>query len=204
MENQVLIFAYNNATIHFQPFSHQNGLPFPLYLPSEIKHIICILLVLTLCYGIKFRCIIFSFLRAASTKMGPINYLIWIDQINGIFLGFNILAKIFSIAAPVPLAEILGSNFCEWIDLPGCFYIIGSYLWSSFIAIYRILYLKGSHYVKNVIGERNLLNIMLIYGFTVQIIPTFWLAVFDFRSSSEKLCSHHTTEEIIIFQMYQV
>ena len=204
MKNQTLIFAYNNDTIHFQPFSYQNGLPFPLYLPSEIKNLICLLQILALCYGIKFRAIIFSFLRATSTKMGPINYLIWVDQINGISLGLNILGKILSIAIPFPLAEIFGSNFCEWTDMPGCFYISGSYIWSSLTAIYRILYLKASHFVNNVVGERNLLNIMLIFGFVAQITPTIWLTIFDFQSSSEKLCSHHTTEEIIIIQTYKV
>jgi hypothetical protein len=204
MMNQVLIFAYKNDIIEFQPFSYQDGLPFPLYLPSEIKYGICLMLLLTLHFGIKYRAIIFSYLLAPSTKTSPINYLIWIDQINGIFLGLNILAKILSIAAPVPLEEVFGSNFCEWIDLPGCFYISGSYIWSSFTAIYRILFLKAGHFVKNVVGEWNLLKILLILGFILQLIPTVLLTMFDFRSSSEKLCGHYSTEEKIILQMYKV
>ena len=112
MMNKVLIFAYNNDTIHFQPFSYQNGLPFPLYLPSKIKNIICFLQILALSYGIKFRGIIFSFFRAPSTKMGPINYLIWVDQTNGISLELNILGKILLIAIPF--------RFSQWCDTHTC------------------------------------------------------------------------------------
>ena len=202
--DQVLIFTNNKETIQFQPFSYKDGLPFPLNLPLAIKYVICLLQVLTLCYGIILRATIFSFLRAPSTKMGPINYLIWVDQINGIFLGLNIVTKILAIAIPFPLAEVFGSTFCEWIDFLGCFYVTGSYTWSTFTALYRILYLKASHFVKNIIGERTLLNLMLVYGFISQTVIAIWFTIFDFRSNTEKLCGHHTTEEIIIIQTYKV
>ena len=41
----------------------------------------------------RFRSIIFSYLRSPETKMGVINYLIWLDQVNGVFLGVALFNK---------------------------------------------------------------------------------------------------------------
>ena len=94
-----------NSRIIFTPFTGFDALPFPLYLSPPIKILISLVLLIVLAYGSKYRYIIFSYLRAPELKMGPINYLIWIDQVNGVFLGFTILYKAIAINLPFPLRD---------------------------------------------------------------------------------------------------
>ena len=51
--------------------------------------------------------------------MGVINYLIWLDQVNGVFLGVALFNKAVINLLPVPLGEVFGPKFCDWFDLPG-------------------------------------------------------------------------------------
>ena len=130
----ILVDIAHNSSIYFHPLSFQESLPFPLNLSLPFKILISVILILILSFGSKLRVIIFSYLKAPDTKMGPINYLIWIDQANGLFLGVSISYKLIAINCPFPLREMFGETFCEWIDLPGCVYLAGSNIWSSIIA----------------------------------------------------------------------
>ena len=76
------------------------------------------------------------------TKLGVINYLIWLDQINGFFLGASMLIQAVLILIPFPPVDIVGSTFCEWIDFPGTFYILGSAVWRAKTGIFRVLFIK--------------------------------------------------------------
>ena len=84
----------------------------------------------------------------------------------------------------------------------GCIYIVGSYVWSSLTAIYRIIYLKCQFLVRG--GERWLLRGMLLVGSLLHLIATLWLAILDPSSSSEKMCRHHSSNEVLIIQAYEV
>ena len=152
----------------------------------------------------RLRWVIFSYLRAPDTKMGPINNLIWIDQVNGIFLGIALFGKIIFILTPMPFSELLGSDFCDWSDLPGCIYLAGSFIWSSFTAIYRVMYVKSQNWIRNVVGEKRLLTIFITIAFSCHISISLWLAKYDYRSSADKMCYHRSNEEMLIFQTYQV
>ena len=85
--------------------------------------------------------------------MGVINYLIWLDQVNGVFLGVALFNKSILNLLPFPLIGVLGSEFCDWIDLPGCIYLVGSFVWSSITAVYRVLYMKCFSWMKDIIGN---------------------------------------------------
>jgi hypothetical protein len=52
-------------------------------------------------------------------KFKPIDYLILIDQMNGLFQSFSILFAIVALNVSAPLSDIFGETFCQWIDLPG-------------------------------------------------------------------------------------
>jgi hypothetical protein len=58
--------------------------------------------------------------------MGPINVLIWLDQLNGLLLGLSILLKVLMMNVDAPLSDWVGSGVCEWIDLPGSVYLVGN------------------------------------------------------------------------------
>ena len=40
--------------------------------------------------------------------MGPIDHLIWMDQLNGIFLALVIVTRLVAISIPFPLSKITG------------------------------------------------------------------------------------------------
>jgi hypothetical protein len=197
------MFDGENSILHFNPFSEEQSLPFPLYLKYPSILFISLTLLISLLIGLKFRAIIFFYLKAPETKIGPINFLIWIDQINGLLLGVTIMLRLIMINNPYPLSETFGKTFCEWIDLPGCIYLVGSYIWSCLTAIYRILLLKAQTWV-NEFGEFKLLSIFLMFGTFLLISSSLWLAMFDYRSISQRMCFHYSIEEAYLFQTYQV
>jgi hypothetical protein len=97
----------------FHPFIDSDGLPFPLYLNGYWKALISIALLLTFIEGTRLRIVILSCLSSPETKLGPVNYLKWIDQINGFFLGYTIIARIMFIVSPYPASDLLGFDFCK-------------------------------------------------------------------------------------------
>ena len=108
----------SSISILFKPFGEHENEPFPLYLSFWAQLVLTLLLSLSLWFGLTLRSIIINYLRSPDTN-GPVNYLIWIDQLNGILLAIVIVVKILAINSPVPLSLIFGERFCEWIDLPG-------------------------------------------------------------------------------------
>ena len=76
-------------------------------------------------------------------RLGPINSLIWIDQLNGLKLAYCLLTRMAFIVSPVPLSSLLGQNFCKLSCFVAYLYITGSFVWSCFIAVYRVLYIKS-------------------------------------------------------------
>ena len=76
-------------------------------------------------------------------RLGPINSLIWIDQLNGLNLAYCLLTRMAFIVSPVPLSSLLGQNFCKFSCFVAYLYITGSFVWSCFIAVYRVLYIKS-------------------------------------------------------------
>ena len=82
-----------NGLISFTPVPDIEGLSFPLYLHPVLKIILALSMVLVLVQGSKLRGSIISYLKSPESKLGSINRLIWIDQLNGMFLGTNAALK---------------------------------------------------------------------------------------------------------------
>ena len=112
-----------NISITFTPFIGIEGLPFPLYLKVEAKFVLILLLMINLYFGIKYKTVIVMYLRSSDSN-GPINNLVWFEQLNGFCLGIVILIKMIAIISPIPLSRILGNRFCEWTGLPGLLQLI--------------------------------------------------------------------------------
>ena len=83
--NEVYFFAKYQSNdkilLEFVPFSVEEGLPFQMYLSEPSKIIMTSFILLILLYGVKLRLQIVSYLRADDTKLGRLDYLIWLDQI---------------------------------------------------------------------------------------------------------------------------
>jgi hypothetical protein len=123
--NEVRFFDMQSDTnssqaklLTFTTFTGMEGLPFPLYLSYESKIVISVFLLITLFLGIKFKKVMVCFLLSPDSN-GPINALVWFDQLNGYCLGIVILFKIFAINYPEPLSQVVGDSFCEWMSLHG-------------------------------------------------------------------------------------
>jgi hypothetical protein len=92
--NLVAFYDDKNISTTFHPFDNAIGLPFPIFLTIGWKLFISVSLILTLFFGIKLRLIIFKYLAAPATNLGPINNLIFMDQLNGLLLAPVIVVRI--------------------------------------------------------------------------------------------------------------
>jgi hypothetical protein len=94
-------------------------LPFPLNLSSIETFWLTVSLFLIICFGLVLRGIVLAYLCEPEIHIGPINSLLWIDQLNGLVQVGVILAIIIGINVQNPLKDIFGDNFCYWINAPG-------------------------------------------------------------------------------------
>lgn len=121
----------------FVLFPVTDGTPFPLNQSTSVKVTISLSLVFILCFGVIVRRKIFKYLQTVDCKKNPINYFVWLDQLNGGFLGLNVIFYIVTILLPFPLSDLIGYEVCNWADLFGCFYLAGSTNWGWTIALIR-------------------------------------------------------------------
>ena len=131
----------DNHVKYFHTFTDAEGLPFPLYLPFEWKLCLAVSLVICLLVGFRLRWVILSYLNSPESNMGPINYLIWVDQMNGLLYSSVIVVRILTILSPVPLNDLFGKYFGYTFNLLSCIYNSGMLFWSFFIALYRGMFI---------------------------------------------------------------
>jgi hypothetical protein len=199
--NPKLNFSYENS-IQFKPLTI-DVLPFPMNLSMEWRIIIAITLLITLVEGAKLRIVIFQFINSPDSNIGPINILIWVDQINGIALAITIFSRTLSLILPFPTSSLLGEKFCNLILYVSGHYIIGSYTWGCCIAFFRVLFIKAQVWLNQTIGIRNMLYFMLIYGSTVMVTLSTMLFLYDY-TSTYRMCTHTSTEDTTIMAEYMV
>ena len=135
-EEKINFFSSPNETFvnTFHPFDSAKGLPFPLNISSRSKLILTSFLTIILISGLKLRLSILSYLKTIDVKLNPINVYIWNDQLNGFILGFNIVGIILMTNLPFPIGVFVGSDLCNWFDVPGILYLSGASLWSCLIS----------------------------------------------------------------------
>jgi hypothetical protein len=46
-------------------------------------------------------------------------------QLNGLILGINLIVLTVIVHLPFPVSSVMGSDFCNWIDISGTLYISG-------------------------------------------------------------------------------
>jgi hypothetical protein len=68
--------------VNFYLFDDVTGLPFPLNLHPILSLIYLIFLVFILVEGTRLRLKIIAFLNSPESNIGPINFLIWLDQVH--------------------------------------------------------------------------------------------------------------------------
>ena len=79
-------------------------------------------------------------------------------------------------------------------------YLIGATVWSSLIAVYRILFIKA----QNQFGDKTFLRLIFISGLAQSFAFSYLLAFFDYEGVNIKLCTHLNSEGIDILQTLKV
>jgi hypothetical protein len=137
-----------NIFIQFHPIPDDEGLPFPLSLNTYWKIVLVILYLLTLYKGTQLRVIIISYIHSPESNLGPINYLIWVDQINSCILSLTILTRIVYMILPFPLSSVVPLDVCQFFTFVGLYHMGGTYMWGTCIAVFRVLFVTAQSYLK--------------------------------------------------------
>jgi hypothetical protein len=190
--------------VNFTILSESEGLPFPLYLHLVWRVLLVLSLLFTLIEGIQLRKVIVDFAISPESKLGPINYVILIDQVNSLFLGMSIIFQITANICPVPLSVLMGNEFCNFVHFIGAIYLGGSSIWGCFIALFRVLFIKAQNWLTCSVGVNRLLIAMLTLG-ALQIFLFAGVSFqIDGESLTKKLCSHLSFIDMAIIQDYEV
>jgi hypothetical protein len=200
VENQMS----NRTVIHFLPLSDSDGLPFPLNLYFHWRIILAFLFLVVLLKGAKLRLTIVSFIKSPETKLGPINYLILMDQINGLFLALNIIFRIGFVLSPEPMSKLLGIELCYLANFSGAIYIGGGCIWSCYIALFRVVFIKGQTFLKKIISIKSLLHFLIFFGGIQIVVFAISFLILDDKNSTMKMCTHSSNMDIEIMEAYRV
>ncbi len=122
------------------------------------------------------------------------------NQLTGIFLGLNIIYTLVVLHLPFPLASVIGEGACKWTRLLSTLYITGQAVWSFFIALYRVLFIKFQNLFKKGIKETTFVFFLSQAGILYIISSSVFLAYYD-RGMQYKLCSHHSMKEVQILDV---
>jgi len=189
----------SNETFHPDLTCFVDELPFPLTESRYFQLAILILMLVIFCYGLKLRMLIIRYLMSPECK-GPINALIWADQMNGTFLGIGILLKMAFLLHPVPLAKVLGDGFCNWAGVPISLYVTGAGSWSCAIAALRVAIIKGCPLFK----EETMVRILYTTSLSIHLGCGIMMAKYGEITAPVKLCFHYTDYENEIMELYKV
>ena len=205
MISEPIFESFNSSTYTiFKTLSDEDGLPFPLYLKFYVRVGLALSLVFTLVQGARLRKVIISYIKSPETKLGPINYLILVDQINGLFLATSIIMRTVFIISPVPMSTVFGNNVCNLANFVGAVYIGSACIWSCYISLFRVLFINAQNWLKNKIGVNRLLYILLVTGYAQILTFATLFLLFDTENSTMKMCSHLSDADLKIIDAYQV
>ena len=131
-------------------FNSDNGSlpPFPFNLSYSTRIFISILMALVLVGGLHYRMLIFRYLVQPSTNKGPINLLIWIDQLNGLFLAINTIGRIIAFMLPFPMSQLTWETFCRWTPLPGNYELTTKQTSLKHVRDMKVIHLVKVHLTK--------------------------------------------------------
>jgi hypothetical protein len=82
--------------------------------------------------GLYLRLKILSYFSSPETKAIPINVLLWLDQVNGLFFAAVLSLTIAALVLPFPIRDFFGDDFCVWVRVPAGIHLSGTIIWSCF------------------------------------------------------------------------
>ena len=194
----------NNDYINFKVLDDQEGLPFPLYLNTHWKLLIVTSLLITTIQGVRLRKIIMSYINSPEAGLGPINYLIWVDQINGILPVFYITMRIVFILSPISGNELFGPFACKLAEFVAAVFIGGSCYWNCSIAVFRVLFVRAQMWLTKTVGIKTMLVAMLLFGFGLILTFAFLTITHDRTGVLRKMCFYQSSADLDIMEAYEV
>ena len=73
-------------------------------------------------------------------------------------------ARIVYLVSPRPIVSFTSRRFCESVRFIGLVHLGGTYMWGTWIALFRVLFVTSQDLLKKKIGVDNLLRAMIIAG----------------------------------------
>jgi hypothetical protein len=200
-------FISNPNIVNEYNLTYFNGntlVPFPMNLSYEWRFVVMALFSFFLITGFALRGFIFAYLTQPDAKQYPINFLLLLDQTNGMIFALVLIFEISAIYLEYPLRDVLGDNFCKWIRFPVTAYSYGCLIWGCFIALYRMMYIKANNWFIYKVGEYRMLFVLTTVGLILKLSISFFMAEFDNDSSISKHCTFWTKTDLDLIQEFKV
>jgi hypothetical protein len=147
---------------------------------------------------------IISFVTSPESKLGPMNVLILIDQLNGFLLGYITLTRMIFIVSPMPISSILGEKFCQWNTFPGSTYIVGTNSWGVCVAAFRVLYVKAQSFLTTKIGISRILKLVIFLGLVEGFSFSLIIVTLDDEVPVMQMCNHQSSLDVETMRAYKV
>ena len=149
-----------------------------LSLPSYIKTILTMAMVGSVIIGSYYKYIMYSYVWTTNRNNRgwmhrPINILIvisavvhhfthlWTIIFRAIIATYNIINNKSS-----SVADVMGNHFCQITYIIALFGLVYLIVGSFGISLYRVLYIKREQWIKQVVGEKRLLGIVIAFSLT--------------------------------------
>jgi len=179
----------------FYSFHSESGLPLPRHLPRPFKKFLSVILTANLIYGFKLRKVILS--NLPETKLGPIDYLIWMDQTNGLFLAIVSIVRLTH-NEPLGSAEQNVGRCLLPMDRPSK---LPLHRWGRRLEFLHWSLQSPLHQGATDFGEKTLLRVLLLVGCLLAYGVSFCQ---DSKNTTERVCFQYSNEDIDIIMNYQV
>jgi len=176
---------------------------FPYFLenPRPIQWVILAFFSLPLIIGTYFRSIVYGFLfeqykKKELTSVNKLSFaVILADHLKQASILF---ATTLMVLNNESMHLVLGGNwFCIAQILYGHFAFYYSFIGSLGVSIYRILLIKHDHFLKHVIGEKVMLNVILYGGIILSLVFTTILNSHDYNNVFLTKCVTIPKKEVL-------
>jgi hypothetical protein len=118
-------------------------------------------------------------------------------------MGLGILTTLVFLHLPFALVTIAGESVCRWTNLLGTLYFSSQTVWSFFIALYRVLYIKFQSLFKTGIKETTFVFFLSNVGFLYIALSGTFFAFYE-RGMVYKLCTHYSIQQIEILDVSNI
>ena len=151
--------------------SHISNQEIPLVsLQLYIKRILTIAMVVSLIIGSYYKYVMYSYVWTTNRKNRgwmhrPINMLIVTSAVVHHFTHLWIgLSYAMMLTMEISMADAIGDHFCQITYIIGVYGIAYLSVGSFGISLYRVIYMKREQWIKQVVGEKRLLGIVLAFS----------------------------------------